>query len=227
MRCPYCGGLNRDQSTFCVNCGRDMRIGPPRQQPPSQPVVNAPNSSAQRGYPAQANPPTQSQRGATPVAPPRPPTPPVPSGRRQSTVSHVQTPPVPVVPPEPEAPGPFPPRTFSQLEVLVAAGAQPYTVVTSGVGNGKRKTIRIAYPKCAHWQQAATLFKALKEQLDETSNAIIIQGVFPQQSEVYNFTNGQLQFERNVRLGAQINNRYIIETADGYEFGAVRFVLNE
>jgi hypothetical protein len=224
MRCPYCGGLNRDQSTFCVNCGRDMRIGPPRQQPPSQTVVNAPNSSTQRGHPTQANPP---QRGNAPVALPRPTSQPVPSSRRQPTASYVQAPPAPVLPPEPEAPGPFPPRTLSQFEALAASGAQPYTVVASSIGNGKRKTVRIAYPKCAHWQQAATLFKALKEQQDETSSAIIIQGVWPQQPDVYDFTNGQVQFERNVRLGAQIGNRYIVETADGYEFGAVRFVLNE
>jgi len=116
---------------------------------------------------------------------------------------------------------------MSQFEALIASGAQAYTVIASDIGNGKRKVIRITYPACTHWQQAATLFKALKEQQDPQCNVIIIQGILSQRSETYDFNNGQLQFERDVRLGAQVSNRYMVETANGYEFGAVRFVLNE
>ena len=121
----------------------------------------------------------------------------------------------------------FPPRTLEQFYQLLTPGAQPYTVVESLIGDGRRKLVRIAYPRCAGWQQAATLLKALKEQQDEQCNAIIIQGVLPQQPDVYAFTNGQLQFERNVRLGGQTGNRYVIETENGFASDATRFVLNE
>jgi hypothetical protein len=110
---------------------------------------------------------------------------------------------------------------------LLASGAQPYTVVESLIGDGRRKLVRIAYPRCVGWQQAATLLKALKEQQDEKCNAITVQGVLPQQSDVYAFTNGQLQFERDVRLGGQTGNRYVVETENGFASTATRFVLNE
>lgn len=116
---------------------------------------------------------------------------------------------------------------MEQFKLLLTAGAQPYTVVGSNVGNGQRKIVRIAYALCASWQQAATLLKALQEQQDEKCNAIIVQGVLPQQPNVYAFTNGQLQFDRGVRLGGQVNNRYVVETGNGFESGATRFVLNE
>lgn len=87
--------------------------------------------------------------------------------------------------------------------------------------------MRIVYPHCTGWQQAATLLQALKEQQDEQCSAIIIQGVLPQQANVYAFTNGQLQFERNVRLGGQVGNRYVVETGNGFASDSTRFVLNE
>jgi hypothetical protein len=100
-------------------------------------------------------------------------------------------------------------------------------VVESLVGDGRRKLVRITYPGCTGWQQAATLLQALKEQQDEQCNAIIIQGMLPQQANVYAFTNGQLQFERNVRLGGQTGNRYVVETGNGFASDSMRFVLNE
>lgn len=95
------------------------------------------------------------------------------------------------------------------------------------MGDGKKKIVRIAYPRCAGWQQAATLFLALKEQQEDKFNTIIIQGVLPQQPDVYAFTNGQLQFDRAVRLGGQIGNRCVVETENGFASDSVRFVLNE
>lgn len=116
---------------------------------------------------------------------------------------------------------------MEQFKILLTAGAQPYTVVESNVGDGRRKVVRIAYARCAGWQQAATLLKALQGQQDEKCNAIIVQGVLPQQPNVYAFTNGQLQFDRGVLLGGQINNRYVVETGNGFESSSTRFVLNE
>ncbi|MEO7022457.1 MAG: hypothetical protein ABI234_20070, partial [Ktedonobacteraceae bacterium] len=110
---------------------------------------------------------------------------------------------------------------------LLAAGAQPYTVVESLMGDGKKKIVRIAYARCADWQQTATLYKALTEQQEAQYSTIIIQGVLPQQPNVYAFTNGQLQFDREVRLGGTTSNRYVIETGNGFANDSVRFVLNE
>jgi hypothetical protein len=108
---------------------------------------------------------------------------------------------------------------------LLASGVQTYTVVASEVENGK-KIVSIAYPRCVNWQQAATLLKALKEQQEEKYPTTIIRGVFSQQN-TYGFTNGQLQLDRNVRLGSQTCKRYTVETGNGYAIDSVRFVLNE
>ncbi|MBA2284806.1 MAG: hypothetical protein H0W02_04940, partial [Ktedonobacteraceae bacterium] len=43
----------------------------------------------------------------------------------------------------------------------------------------------------------------------------------------YSFTNGELTFDRDVRLGSQITNRYVIETGNGFESDSVRIVLTE
>lgn len=222
MRCSYCGGLNRDQSTFCMSCGRDMRGVPPYR--PQQP--QAPHQPARSGAQPQSRPVNtpnpQAQRGNAPA--PQAQT----AGRRNpAPVSMVQTPPQPVAPPPaPEPPAPFPPRTMEQLNALLATGAQPYAIVESLVGDGKKKIVRIAYANSAAWQQAATLYKALKEQQEEQYNTIIIQGFLPQQADVYAFTNGQLQFDRAVRLGGQIGSRYVVETGNGFASDSVRFVLN-
>lgn len=87
--------------------------------------------------------------------------------------------------------------------------------------------MRITYKKAVPWQQTATLLKAFKEQQEEKFDRIIIQGVPGQDSNTYSFTNGQLTFDRNVRLGSMITNRYQIETGNGYESDSVRIVLNE
>lgn len=115
---------------------------------------------------------------------------------------------------------------MAQFEAL-AEGSQPYTVVENSVGVGKKQTLCIAYAGCAGWQQAATLLKALKEQQNEKCDTIIIQGVFSTQQDSSGFTNGQLQFDRNTRLGGSVSNRYIVETGNGFASDSVRFVLNE
>lgn len=235
MRCPYCGGLNQERAAFCVSCGRDLTRQPAQPgsyqparpgsapqnrpvNPPNQPTYRAPNT--QRTYqPAPSRQPAQPQQATA-------------SGRRQAQTSAWPAP-EPVDPlrstpaPEPEPPVPFPPRTLDQFNLLLASGAQPYTLIESTLGDGKRKLVRIAYPGCAGWQQAATLLKALREQQDEKCNTIIIQGVLPQQTHVYAFTNGQLQFDRAVRLGGQVSNRYVVETDNGFASDSTRFVLNE
>ena len=126
----------------------------------------------------------------------------------------------------PEPPAPFPPRTVVDLQAL-EQGALPYTVVNDTVDVGRKKIVRIAYVKCIPWQQIATLLKAYKEQQGEHYDTIIIQGVLPQDSGVYSFTNGQLRFDRDVRLGSLTTNRYQIETGNGYESESLRIVLTE
>jgi hypothetical protein len=89
--------------------------------------------------------------------------------------------------------------------------------------------IRIGYPHCTGWQQVATLLKAFKESQSAKCETIVVQGVSEQDSSssVYNFTNGQLVFDRNVRLGSQVLNRYQIETENGFASEALRIVLSE
>lgn len=241
MRCPYCGGLNQERAAFCVSCGRDLTRGAyppvrpgttPQGRPastPNQPVYRAPN--AQQTYaPAPARP-TNQIVPARPANQPAQPQQAQTAASRRQTATRVVPAPAPLPPvspaPEPDPPVSFPPRTMEQFKLLLTTGAQPYTVVESTMGNGRRKLVRVAYARCAGWQQAATLLKALQEQQDEKCSAIIIQGVLPQQTDVYAFTNGQLQFDRNVRLGGQTNNRYVVETGDGFDSTSMRFVLNE
>lgn len=85
--------------------------------------------------------------------------------------------------------------------------------------------MRIIYAKCTAWQQVATLLKALREQQDAQFDTILIQGVLEPHTSIYMFTNGQLRFDRNVRLGDAITNRYQIETDNGFDSDAVRIVL--
>jgi hypothetical protein len=146
----------------------------------------------------------------------------------QSTQTE-QQPEAPVVLPEPappEAPAPFPPRSVEQLQAL-EPGALAYTVVNSATDDGRKKIVRIVYPRCVAWQQVATLLKALKDQQEDRFDTIIIQGVLDQDTQVYSFTNGQLVFDRNVRLGSLITNRYQIETGNGFESDSMRIVLTE
>jgi len=108
------------------------------------------------------------------------------------------------------------------------AEAVPYTVTDDTVAAGRKKIVRIVYRRCAAWQQVATLLKAFNEQKQrETFDTIIVQGVLEQDRTPYSFTNGQLQFDRGVRLGSQILNRYQIETGSGFESDSVRILLEE
>lgn len=225
MRCPYCGGLNQERAVFCVNCGRDLRRAQQNVQPqrppaqtPQQPgySTNQPNRGANQ--PVQPSHPAQPQTQATAAA-----------SRRQPTAASRTSAPTPFIPappaPEPEPPGPFPPRTLAQFTALLP-GCQAYTVTESHVENG-RKIVSIVYPRCANWQQAATLLKALKEHQEEKYATTVVRGTFVQRQDVYEFTNGQIQFDRGVRLGARICNRYTLETGNGYSVDSIRFVLNE
>ena len=236
MRCPYCNGVNNDRSVYCTYCGRNMTVPPPpnagapRQQS-SRPTI--PTAPPQRGQPQPQSPPQPPQQ---PVQ--RPPAQPVVHSG-QPTRAKIQAAPVaaqqtgfypasvtPPVPSAPEPPAPFPPRTIANLQAL-EKGALEYKVVDSTIGNGRKKVVRIAYAHCVPWQQVATLFKALKEQQEAKFEGIVVQGVYPQDSSVYSFTNGQLQLDRNVLLGGSVMDRYQIETGTGLESDAQRIVLYE
>ena len=220
MHCPYCNGVNKDSSVYCTYCGRNMKVPPQNagasRQQPARPATQTPTTtqSQSRWQPQSPHPPAQPASQVTrvrqqpaPVTPPRPVIPPP-------------------VPPAPDPPAPFPPRTLAHLHAL-EQGALEYTVVDTTIGNGRKKIVRIAYPRCVAWQQVATLLKALKEQQEAKFESIIIQGVYSQDSHVYAFTNGQLQLDRNVLLGSQVIDRYQIETGTGLESDAVRIVLSE
>ncbi len=235
MRCPYCGGLNSDQAQFCVRCGRDMSkppvqttashsrapYPPPPPQPQQPPYQNPRQPAPGQGYPRPTAPqaPTQPSRQTSPA----------PSAPRVPTRRVAEAPVTPLSPPAPvgpEAPAPFPPHTMQQLKTL-EQGALNYSLVSEEESVGRKKTVRILYQRCTPWQQAATLLKALKEQQSDKFTTIIIQGIYGQDNSVYGFTNGQLQFDRNVRLGSQIMNRYQVETGNGFEADSVRIVLSE
>jgi hypothetical protein len=94
------------------------------------------------------------------------------------------------------------------------------------MGDGHKKTVQIKYARGAPWQQVATLLKACKEQQEAQAETVIIQGFHEGETSLYNFTNGQLCFDRNVRLGGEITNRYQIDTGNGFETDSVRIVLN-
>jgi len=115
---------------------------------------------------------------------------------------------------------------MEQLQAL-EQGALAYTVVDTTSQGGRKKQVRITYPRCVPWQQVATLLKALREQQETRFETIVIQGYLPQDTSPYSFTNGQLTFDRNVRLGSQIQNRYQIETGNGFESDSLRIVLSE
>ncbi len=237
MRCPYCGTTNGDQAKYCVHCGRDMSIGlktPPtnRPQPPNQP----PSSSSQpsQRYPA---PPAQPQSSYQPsggrpgqvtqgrAMPPVPPQQPQQSQQSQS-FARSRPQPTPASAPEPPAPAPFPPKNVQQLKAL-EQGALAYNVLNTTTNAMWKKTVRIAFPRCAPWQQVATLLKALEEQLSTDHETFVVQGVLPHDSDVYGFTNGQITFDRHARLGSQTMVRYLVETNDGFASDAVRVVLTE
>ena len=200
MRCPYCGGINQDRAAFCVYCGRNLK-----PQPPNQPA------SYQQPQPTPAT-----QRRRTPVASPQ----------SAPVITQPDLPVGPSEPPPPEPPASFPPRTVAQLQAL-EQGALAYNVVDSTTEVGRKKIVRIVYPKGVPWQQVATLLKAFKEQQEERFDTIIIQGVLQQDTQASSFTNGQLVFDRNVLLGGNKMNRYQIDTGNGFEIDSVRVVLTE
>jgi hypothetical protein len=217
MRCPYCGGVNSDRADYCIHCGRNLTSQASNQPPYQQPrqVQGRPANVPQPPYqqPRQAPQPVQGGRQPSPSRPGAP-------------VTRQPVPPTPVAPPSPEPPAPFPPRNVADLQAL-EQGALPYNVVDSTIGNGRKKIVRISFAKGVAWQQVATLLKAFKEQQEEKFESIIIQGISGQDANIYSFTNGQLTFDRNVRLGSTITNRYQIETGNGYESDSLRIVLNE
>ena len=86
--------------------------------------------------------------------------------------------------------------------------------------------MRIVYPRGGAWQQVATLLKAFREQQEKDFDTILIQGVLEQDTSVYAFTNGQLRFDRNVRLGGMTTDRFQIETGNGFESDSIRIVLS-
>src|SRR6266702_2660258 len=124
----------------------------------------------------------------------------VPAAQRRRAPAMPQQIPVPAAPPAPpapEAPAPFPPHTVAQLQAL-EQGALAYTVLDTTTNGQRKKIVRIIY-----------------------------QGHLSSDPDVYTFTNGQLTFDRNVRLGSQTLNRFQIETGNGFESDSVRIVLSE
>lgn len=115
---------------------------------------------------------------------------------------------------------------MEQLRALTA-GALPFVPVSDAKNYGKKRIVRIAYPPCASWQQVATLLTALKQFDEPKFETIIIQGVHENEGDAYLYTNGQLIFDRNARLGNQILKRYQIETENGYASSSIRLVLSE
>jgi len=235
MRCPYCGSLNSEQASFCAQCGRDLPHAQtntrqqPAQQPYQPPRQQLPQSQRPPYQPTQHPFPTQ---GATRPAPPayQPQQVPVAVPPRQAPVQQPMRTPFPGTPPPQqqvvETPANFPPHTMAHLKALQDE-AVPYTLLGEAVVDGRKKMIRIAYRRCAPWQQIATLLKAFNEQPAQAFATVIVQGSVERETTPYEFSNGQLRFDRNVRLGSQTMNRYQIETGNGFESDSIRIVLSE
>jgi hypothetical protein len=242
MRCPYCNANNAAQATFCTYCGRSLPRSAQQTSPtaaPRQQVPARPNQQPQQGYqqPGYYSPQTGTQQRPTNQPTTQAgrttgqPSPQTAKGSVTDVISaRVRTKvtaPEPVMPPAPEPPVDFPPRTFPQYEkLLTSEGVKAYTIIGSEEANGKRKIVRVAFPRSTGWQQAATLLKVLQEQQqDKKFNTIIVQGYIQQGPEKAGFNNGQLQFEREAILGGQKSSRYIVETGDSFAIDTARFVL--
>lgn len=244
MRCPYCGEPNNNASaSFCIRCGRDLKTGAqvrPRQQTfqPAQGVPVPPNAGQPRSY---YPPSSQTQGGIARIIPanapaPRPPAPPTqarknprPKVSREQVARREELDQLaPVVAPiqGPQAPEPFPPRTFAQLLALEKDGLD-YNVLRDDLGYGSKKIIKIEFARSVPWLQVATLLKALSKYRSTSSDTIIIQGSYPQSSNLYEFSNGQLQYDHNVRLGSQLVDRYLIDSGTGLESDGIRIVFTE
>lgn len=129
-------------------------------------------------------------------------------------------------PSAPEPPAPFPPRTIEHLRAL-DPGVQSYTLLSDDTHEGRKRFVRISYPVCAPWQQTATLMKALQEYQSNKFERITVQGEIIGVDDIYHFTNGQVIFDRNVRLGSDVLNRYQIETGNGLSADSIRVVVTE
>lgn len=240
MRCLYCGALNRDNAQHCAYCGRTFpRQGPavsPTPLPQRPPVQPPQRPGTPLGVPMQAPAyPSPAQNIPAPSYPAAPTVPPnIPAARRDSRRRRPVDATAPVTPDlshppvqaTPEPPVAFPPRSIAQLNAL-QQGAIAYSVLDESVNYGRRKIVRIVFPRCSAWQQVATLLKALTEFRSEKFETIIIQGLFEHNANVYTFNNGQLQFDQKVRLGSQILNRYQIDTENGFSSSSIRIVLTE
>lgn len=235
MRCPYCNALNAERAAFCSHCGRDL-TKPPQQyssrptqvySPSPQPTQPTQSSYSQRPYP-QPTPPVQPQSARPTQTRPAtlPPTSPTQTTHTTTTTHATQTARVPEPVKSPEPPSQFPPRTLEQLQAL-ESGAIPYTFIDEAIGNGRKRIVRISYRACSPWQQVATLLKAFKEQPSDKYETTIVQGIIINTALPYTFNNGQFTFDRNVRLGSQLINRYVIETGTGLESDSLRIVLQD
>ncbi len=115
---------------------------------------------------------------------------------------------------------------MADLQVLEQE-ALPYTLMSDTASYGKKRIVRILYQRCAPWQQVATLLKAFTQYNEQQFDTIVLQGILNQETDIYQYTNGQLVFDRNVRLGSQTINRYQIETENGYTNNSIRIVLSD
>ena len=257
MRCPYCGGLNPEKTNFCVRCGRGLVNSTPPASgraavTPRPPVTRPAPSSYPTHTPRPAQPipsvPASPTQGNQPVFQPPSKTEFITTdnGNRSDVPATVATaqagiarqrtrkagklyqaqPEIVAQPVYPEAPVPFPPKTMEQLRGL-HSGAQAYTEQSDVPTYGKKRIVRIIYPRCAHWQQVATLMAALQQYEHPQFDTIIIQGLHDEHESLYAFSNGQLVFDRKVRLGGDWIRRYQIETSNGYASDSVRVVQSE
>lgn len=233
MRCPYCGERNPDTMHYCVRCGRDLRIGTQARQGqrPFQPTQGTPAPTNMRpSQPpryANASPPPPQPR----PAPQQQPAPARNSPRRRAPSTNDAAPeailpPVVSVREGPEPPIPFPPQTLDELKSLEKEGLD-YAVVHDDLGYGRKKIVRIAFRPSVPWLQIATLLKALSAYRSSQFDTIVVQGTFSQAPDVYDFTNGQLQYDHHTRLGSQLVDRYLIDSGTGLESDAVRIVFTE
>jgi hypothetical protein len=232
MRCSYCGNLNHDYATFCARCGRNLveqpTGRPPLARPQIPPQPQTPPTSASRApaYPPSSRPASSGRDSRNspqfPASPVSRRTPVPPFKETIDQFASVTTP----VPAAPEAPAHFPPHTVEQLHAL-EPGALTYTKIDEDTAPGGKKIVHIMFTRCTHWQQVATLLSACNALQNEKFSTLIIRGSYDQKPYLYSFNNGQLVFDRGVRLGSQILNRYQIETGTGFEGEAVRIVLTE
>ena len=239
MRCPYCGGLNSERASFCAQCGRDLPHAQAntRQQPVQQPYQPSRQQPAQRPPYSPAQHPFPTQGATRPAQQPHQParmpqqTPAAMPSRQAPVQPPIRPPAPPSIQPQQlqqqaEAPAHFPPHTIAHLRELESE-AVPFTILDDAIVDKRKKVIRIVYRRCAPWEQVATLLKVFNEQDTKAVDTVIVQGIVEREATPYEFSNGQLRFDRNVRLGSQTLSRYQIETGNGFENDSLRIVLAE